>query len=326
MNSESNLEYYVSDETLNPHIDNIISYKKFLESLLGEIKIDNYNKDMVKLLSRHIEKSLSEISNDTTLFDYSKKEENKFTPSVRVVTVNSDTSDSDVESDIYDYDTDDTKDTKDTNDTNDTNDAVGALSDDEASQLKKLQYYKSQMELYNPSGSFTKSNSLMVNDEPDFIDEPLYTINAVYNSYTKNNINSSNYDELDYETKSSDYSHSRDIHYSPIHVQSHEHFLKRNDKESCLNKDSLEEKLDYYSRFTKQLESTNSTKQVESTNSTKQVESTSSTKQVEELKSKFKDKLANEFLNNNLELDKYHYLKSFNLDRINNYCNSVNIF
>lgn len=32
-----------------------------------------------------------------------------------------------------------------------------------------------------------------------------------------------------------------------------------------------------------------------------------------------KDKLADEFLNNNLILDKYHYLKSFNIDRVEQY-------
>ena len=32
-----------------------------------------------------------------------------------------------------------------------------------------------------------------------------------------------------------------------------------------------------------------------------------------------KDKLVNNFLNNTLRLDKYHYLKSFNLDKLNNW-------
>lgn len=35
-----------------------------------------------------------------------------------------------------------------------------------------------------------------------------------------------------------------------------------------------------------------------------------------------KDKLVDEFLNNNLELNKYHYLKSFSVDRVNNFMES----
>ena len=38
MNSEGNPEYYISDETLNYHIDNILTYKKFLENILKESK------------------------------------------------------------------------------------------------------------------------------------------------------------------------------------------------------------------------------------------------------------------------------------------------
>ena len=115
MNSEENTEYYISDESLNFHIDNILSYKKFLENILLEIKTNKYNKNMIKLLSRHIDKSLSEISNDTTLFEFDKNEEDDFIPSVKIVSVDSDTSDS--------------------------------ISDDE-SITKKLDFYEAKMNLY----------------------------------------------------------------------------------------------------------------------------------------------------------------------------------
>ncbi len=316
MNTESNIEYYVQDETLNPHIDNIISYKKFLENLLDEIKVNNYNKNMVKLLSRHIEKSLSEISNDTTLFDYTKKDEDNFTPSVRVVSVDSDTSDSDTESDVSDYDTDD---------------AVGALSDDEESQKKKLQFYKTKMELYSPHVTFAKPSTMnqyyeTYNDEPEFLDETPGSTGTVYNPYNKCYVNG-------YGTNPSDYSHSQNIHHSPNHVTSHGYFLRSNSN-SSLNKDPLDEKLDYYSSIY-----SNSTKQellndtIESTDATNLLNTTNgdSSNKLEDQKQPFstqkpKDKLANEFLNNNLELNNYHYLKSFNLDRINHYCNSVNTY
>lgn len=45
-----------------------------------------------------------------------------------------------------------------------------------------------------------------------------------------------------------------------------------------------------------------------------------------EQKPKSKDKLAYEFLNNNLELKNYHYLKSFNLNRVNSWINSSFIY
>ena len=102
MNMEENTEYYIQDESLKYHVDNILSFKKFLENILLEIKSNNYNKNMIKLLSRHIEKSLSEISNDTTLFEYNKNDEDDFIPSVKIVSV-----DSDISENISDSNSDD---------------------------------------------------------------------------------------------------------------------------------------------------------------------------------------------------------------------------
>ncbi len=213
MNSEGNAEYYISDETLNYHIDNILSYKKFLENILLEIKSNKFNKNMIKLLSRHIEKSLSEISNDTNLFEYDKNEDDNFVPSVKIVSVDSDTSDSD--------------------------------SDDE-SITKKLEFYQTKMDLYSPH--------MLPKSKPNTL--------AFKKIYEEDN---------DFEI----------IHHNSNPVMESKNFT------------GIQESIDFKS----------------STNDFKP-----------------KDKLAFDFLNNKLELDNYNYLKIFDLNRIDNYCNSVKIY
>jgi hypothetical protein len=371
MNSESNIQYYVQDDTLNPHIDNIISYKKFLESVLDEIKSNNYNKKMIKLLSCHIEKSLDKISNDITLFDYNEKEDENedktFTPSVKIVSVDSDTSDSDEESDATAYASDDN---------------FENVSDNEDSKKKKLHFYKTKMELYSQGVSFVKPNTLhdMYNDEPEFLDEysdynsngysattkdclalqyplseacPKYTLDSKLDHVSGFNSKldhvsgfNSKLDHVSgFNSKYSDYTPSQDIHSSSqTKSKSHGYFLRHESKDN-LNKDSLDEKLDYYSSVYSSLtqQEQEQTKETLSpptstvNDSVKDINNETSNNKVEDqnqppnllkvnLKLKSKDKLANEFLNNNLELYNYHYLKSFNLDRINNYCNSVSLY
>jgi hypothetical protein len=213
MNSEENTEYYVQDQSLNYHIDNILSYKKFLENILLEIKSNKYNKNMIKLLNKHIEKSLSEVSNDTTLFEYDKNEDDNFIPSVKIVSVDSDTSESN--------------------------------SDDE-SISKKLEFYQAKMDLYSPH--------MLTKTEPNTL--------AFKKIYEEDN---------DFEM----------IHYNPNPVIESKNFT------------SIQDVTDFKP----------------STNDFKP-----------------KDKLAYDFLNDKLELDNYNYLKTFDLNRINNYCNSVKIY
>jgi len=212
MNMEENTEYYIQDESLKYHVDNILSFKKFLENILLEIKSNNYNKNMIKLLSRHIEKSLSEISNDTTLFEYNKNDDDDFIPSVKIVSV-----DSDISENISDSNSDD---------------------ESEESITKKLDFYQSKMDLYSPHIVPKTTYEKIYEDSTDLYEESKLQI----------------------------------IHYNP-------------DSDSVTS-----------------------------------IQDTSS-KDI-----KPKDKLVHEFLNNNLKLDNYHYLKSLNLDNINNYCNSTKIY
>jgi hypothetical protein len=168
---------------------------------------------MIKLLSRHIEKSLSEISNDTNLFEYDKNEDDNFVPSVKIVSVDSDTSDSD--------------------------------SDDE-SITKKLEFYQTKMDLYSPY--------MLPKSEPNTL--------AFKKIYEEDN---------DFEI----------IHHNSNPVIESKNFT------------GIQESIDFKP----------------STNDFKP-----------------KDKLAFDFLNNKLELDNYNYLKTFDLNRIDNYCNSVKIY
>lgn len=286
MNHEVNLEYYVQDETLNYHIDNIVSYKKFLENLLGEIKSNNYNKNMIKLLSRHVEKSLSEISNDTTLFD-NKQEDDNFIPSIRVVSIDSDSSD------LSECNTDE---------------------DNEETTQNKLEFYKTKMELYSPfvsSNTPSKPNTLaykkIYDDEPDFLDDSHNLLDTVYNKTPLTQSLCYETSISGYKTKLKDYLQPKNIHFSPDCVIPYKNFVG--------NQDLLEEKFDYLKDST-QLTSD------KSVNMTTKIEDCRQPPEI----FKPKDKLANEFLNNNLELNNYHYLKSFNLNRISNYCNSVHIY
>jgi len=214
MNSEDNTEYYLKDQDLNYHIDNILSYKKFIENILLEIKTNKYNKNMIKLLSRHIDNSLSEISNDTSLFDYDKNEDDNFTPYVKIVSVDSDTPDSN--------------------------------SDDELTT--KLDFYQAKMDLYSPH--------ILPKAEQNTL--------AFKKIYEEDN---------DFEI----------FHHNPNPVIESKNFIGIQDNNNQDPKQSV-------SNF------------------------------------KPKDKLAYEFLNNKLELDNYNYLKTFDLNRINDYCNSVKIY
>ncbi len=343
MNSDSSSEYYVKNTSLNCHIDNIVSYKNFLDNILKEIKQKNYNKNMIKLISKHIEKSLSEISNDTTLFQYSDGEEDsELTPSVKIVSIDSDTSDS--ESDVSDYDSED---------------AVDGVSDEE-DQKKKLQFYKTKMELYQNkhSGKLTHHSVYgdnIYNDEPDFLDDGISVSNPyqyqAQNKYPYQSLGSKSYSYQSPNSSANSYSYLRQ-NSSPTSYQRNEHmdygigksvhfshgtkpymnhtgFKLDGDKEA--NKDPIEQRLDMYSSLYSGLlnndkHETEKSSSVSNTSPGASTSSETNTNKPPEDVPKSKDKLANDFINNNLQLNKYHYLKSFNTDRINNYCNSVSTY
>jgi len=186
------------------------------------------------------------------------------------------------------------------------------------------------MELYSSPKSFRnlKSNIQSYNDEPGFLDgavkstdiveltDKVESTDRVYNPNNKR--------------YKHDYLYSRNIHNGSNQVMSHEYFLKH-ESDTSLNKNTLDEELDYYSlsSFTKK-EHTNDSIYTESILNTHNQElgnKIENEKLPSEIpKQKPKDKLANEFLNNNLELDNYNYLKSFNTQRVNSYIDQCYVY
>jgi hypothetical protein len=81
----SNFEYYSTDDELNNHIDNILTFKNYIDSITQDIKRGDYDTNTIKKLSK--------LSEDYFLNDNSN--EYKFNP--KIVEINSDTSDDDSE-------------------------------------------------------------------------------------------------------------------------------------------------------------------------------------------------------------------------------------
>ena len=62
MTTVKNEEYYTNNSSINVHIDNIISFRDFLNTLLDEVKSGEFNTKMIKDLSRTVEKFYNEIT------------------------------------------------------------------------------------------------------------------------------------------------------------------------------------------------------------------------------------------------------------------------
>ena len=83
MNHRLNHEYYSDDIVINSHIDNIISHKNYLDSILTQIKSGIFNNKLIKKLSKIAETFFNEMDNGN--------DENVFIPSIKTI----DTSDND---------------------------------------------------------------------------------------------------------------------------------------------------------------------------------------------------------------------------------------
>ena len=105
----------------------------------------------------------------------------------------------------------------------------------------------------------------------------------------------------------------------------HTGFKLDGDTNKEANIDPVEQRLDMYSSLYSGLLNTNN-QESDNSNSTPCFNTDPNTNNPPQDVPKSKDKLANDFINNNLQLNKYHYLKSFNTDRINNYCNSISTY
>ncbi len=138
MEFNTNYDYYSDDLSLNNHIDYIILYKKYLDSLLNDIKNDKINKKLIKQASKIARrffnsKQYLEESDDIKAYDSGSESEFDFKPMTKIITI-SDT-ESDAESDI----------------------AIHDASDDDMTQT------------YKPS-NYTKGLLTEYNNSPEFLD------------------------------------------------------------------------------------------------------------------------------------------------------------
>jgi hypothetical protein len=264
MSTVNKEDYYTNNSSINMHIDNIISFRDFLNAVLTDIKSGEYNIHMIKNLSHTVEKFYNQIGDNDDIFKPStltQFEEKELMPKI-VETYQE--SDSDVESDI----------------------TIASGPDSDSDSID----YPGKKSAYNVASFFSHKPQDVQNDDPDFLDDyhsPSPSVSTPHNtpqnsslmtSYSKLRepkvVQHDYYQEL-YEKHRQEVDENRKEHSSPLIVK-----FEKTEEDSDINREP----------------------------------------------SKPVDKLAEAFLNNNLELDKYHYLKNFNQDRINNFCQQSLIY
>lgn len=233
MSTVNNENYHTNNSSINIHIDNILSFRDFLNTVLNEIKSGEYNTLMIKKISQMVEKFYNDISDEDELFKPNMDNlltTSKLTPKL-IETYEK--SDSDAESDITIF--------------------SGSDSDIPKSG-------------YSITNYFSHKTADIYSDEDDQIMTSLNT--SVIANYGK--LREQKVAKLDY--------------YESLYEQ---------------HKKEIKENL--------------------------QIEDIVST--IDQVKKpKIGDKLAEAFLNNNLELNKYYYLKNFNQNNINNFCKSCYVY
>ena len=242
-------DYYTNNSSINIHIDNIVSFRDFLNAVLSDIKSGEYNIHMIKNLSQTVEKFYNDINDGEDIF---KPNNGKSVESKQLVPKTFETyqySDSDTESDI-------------------TVVSGMSLSDSENVDSPKKS-------AYNITKYFSHKPYDVSNNDPDFLDDyygPVTPRNPYLNSRTQEN-----------KVVQYDY-------YQSLYDQ-HKQDIKEHNP---------------------------STSEPSSPSGIIFEKSNSGTFSPPD--SKPVDKLALAFLNNNLDLNKYHYLKNFNQNNVDNFC------
>jgi len=257
MSSENKENYYTNNSSINMHIDNIISFRDFLNAVLTDIKSGEYNIQMIKNLSHTVEKFYNDIGENDDIFkptSSNQNEEKKLTPKVIETSHGSDL-DSDVESDI----------------------TIATVSDSGSTD------YPSKKSAYNISNYFSHKPYNVQSDDPDFLDDYYDSVTTQQNTKNESSLMSS-------------YSKTREHK-----VVQHDYYKSLYEKHKEEVDETRNDKTEPSYPLNVKFEKTNIEPDVQS-------------------ESKYADKLAEDFLNNNLELDKYHYLKNLNQERVNTFC------
>lgn len=261
MSTVNKQDYYTNNSSINMHIDNIISFRDFLNAVLTDIKSGEYNIQMIKNLSHTVEKFYNDISENDDIFKPSASIQNEQKQLMPKVVETFQDSDSDAESDITIL--------------------SGPASDSESDSVD----YPGKKSAYSIANFFSHKPNDVQNDDPEFLDDynaPSTSLATPYNTPQANSLMSS-YSKLR-ESKVVQYDNYQSMY------EKHKQEVEENKKNQ--NEPSRPSHVDF--------------------------EYTSESKPV--------DKLAEAFLNNNLELDKYHYLKNFNQNRVNTFCHMSLIY
>jgi len=259
MSTVNKEDYYTNNSSINMHIDNIISFRDFLNAVLSDIKSGEYNIQMIKDLSHTVEKFYNQIGDNDDIFKPStlnQFEEKKLIPKIVETTQDSD---SDVESAITI--------------------ASGLDSDSDSDNPGKKS-------AYNVVNFFSHKPQHVQNDDPDFLD--------------------------DYHSPS-----------SPVSTPQNSSLMT---SYSMLREPKVVQHNYYQALYEKHRQEVSENRKEPSSPLIVKFEKTEDDSDIPREPSKPVDKLAEAFLNNNLELDKYHYLKNFNQDRINNFCQQSLIY
>jgi hypothetical protein len=297
MSTEVNYDYYSENDDLNTHIDNVLMLKKYVDTLLKEIKSGEYNVGQIQKLSSLTETFFIEFE-DLKYSSSNQTQSYTFNPRASIVELNSDTEsedDSDVESNDSDYG---------------------------AKREEKLKLYKSKMgrcfnSSPNPLGHYD-----IYNDEPEFLDENESKVKSNYLIKQQSTVTPFNTpSEPSYldSYKQSSYRQCETINTtrSEPHIgfnYSHSNYgTNFGEKKQFTVPDEQFDRLEDLYKSSAQTVSLSTPKISDSPQEIGVRVSSDFPK------SKPKDKLADEFLNNNLELNNYHYLKSFNVTRVNNF-------
>jgi hypothetical protein len=239
--SKLNEEYYTNNSSINIHIDNIVSFRDFLNAILSDIKSGEYNVAMIKNLSQTVEKFYNEIGNEDEIFKPNtivETDKTKFLPKAVLCDV------SDSDSDCAESDT-------------------ATVSDSDSDNPQKIQSYSiGKYFSHKPYSIYT--------DEPDFLDDvsPNQVVSTI-----------------------AEYSKTR---------ERTEHKVSQ---------------YDYYQSLFQ-----NHKKEVEEDRKSEKNPIPKQINNLPPINTKQSDKLVEDFLNNNLELNNYHYLKNFSNEKINNFC------
>lgn len=251
-------EYYTNNSLINMHIDNIISFRDFLNAILNDIKSGEYNTQMIKNLSQTVEKFYNEIG-DEDMFKSSTENQNEkrqFIPrQIETFTYSDTDDDADAESDIT---------------------VMSGVDSDTPPR-----------ESYSISKFFSHNPSSIYNDDPEFLDDASPTETSLPNNAPQNTSVISSYSELR-EKKVCQYDYYQSL-YDLYKQEANEEQKKYNDDKENSSLTPI--------NFVK-----------------------TDVEPVIPPETKPIDKLAHAFLNNNLELDKYHYLKNINQNRVENFC------